>query len=108
MQFAIHLLASDWDNQLVLFNNLVPESKNLIEFEFCAVDKSIAYELLILRPYAHFKSGYRDSRELPVATAALIPQRLGAMLVVGVQPTHHGLRVAPGALRHLRRALALG
>jgi hypothetical protein len=38
----------------------------------------------------------------------MIPQRLGAVLVVGVQPTHYRLRVAAGALRHLRRARALG
>ena len=42
------------------------------------------------------------------ATAALILQCLGAALVVAVQPTHHGLWVAAGALRHLRGARALG
>ena len=42
------------------------------------------------------------------ATSTLIGQRPGAMLVLQVQPLHHGLRVPPRARRHLRRATRLG
>ena len=42
------------------------------------------------------------------ATGAPIDQRLGAVFVVDVQPIHHGLRVAAGAHRDLRRTGALG
>ena len=31
------------------------------------------------------------------ATAALVGQRLGAVFIVGMQPTHHGLRTSSGA-----------
>jgi hypothetical protein len=55
MQFTIHLLASDRNNQLIAFNNLASESKNLTELELCAVDKSIAYELRILKSSAHLE-----------------------------------------------------
>jgi len=42
------------------------------------------------------------------AAGALIQQRLGAVPVVAVQPTHHRLQVAPRARGHLRGASALG
>src|SRR4051794_36392385 len=50
-------------------------------------------------PSAAAISGQRGA-----ATGALIGQRLGAVVVVSVQPTHHGLRVAARARRHLRGA----
>ena len=42
------------------------------------------------------------------ATGALVGQRLGAVLVIQVQPLHHGLRVAAGAPGHLRGTGTLG
>lgn len=42
------------------------------------------------------------------AAAALVDQRRGAMLIVGVQPRHHGLRVTACAGGHLRGTGALG
>jgi hypothetical protein len=35
------------------------------------------------------------------AAGAAISQGRGALSVIGMQPTHHGLRMAPGARRHL-------
>jgi NAD(P)-dependent dehydrogenase (short-subunit alcohol dehydrogenase family) len=42
------------------------------------------------------------------ATGALIRQRLGAVLVVGVKPTHHGLRPSSRAFGNRRGTAALG
>jgi hypothetical protein len=42
------------------------------------------------------------------ATGALIGRRPGAVLVVGMQPAHHGLWMAAGAHRYLCGAGALG
>src|SRR3954447_1591197 len=53
-------------------------------------------------PARQARQRYRDKGG--AATAALIGQRRGAVFVVGVQPTHHGLWVAACAHRHLRSA----
>src|SRR4051794_29937807 len=42
------------------------------------------------------------------ATAALIGQRLGAVLVVGMQPAHHGLRSSSRAFGNRRGTTAFG
>ena len=42
------------------------------------------------------------------ATGALIRQRLGTVFVVGVQPTHHGLRPSSRAFGNRRSTTALG
>src|SRR3954454_11650917 len=47
---------------------------------------------------------WRSRGKRGAATGALIAQRLGAVLVVGMQPPHYGLRMAAGARRHLRGA----
>jgi hypothetical protein len=42
------------------------------------------------------------------ATGALVGQRLGAVLIVGMQPTHHGLRTSSGAFGNRRGTTACG
>jgi hypothetical protein len=54
-------------------------------------------------PSAAAISGQRGA-----ATGALIGQRLGAVLIVGMQPTHHGLRPSSHAFGNRCGATALG